>query len=1410
MAVTLKVLEYKSPYRWLWRLEDEKGNCLESHPVDLSDDNTDTSGYRGYDDLSEYLGHHAGTETDAVLLARVGRWMGEHVLGGMRPKLRALLEQAGGMLPVRIVAPPEAQHLICHPLELAWLDEGKPLAEAGVRLIWEYTNGAGGTVAKDTGGPLRVLGVFSLPTDRSALNLRKERVAFKRLLDTLAASKGLAIETRVLQYGTTREALRGILREAPGWDIIHFSCHGTQGALILERDNGEADAVPAEKLGALLQTSRPRLKLVILSACWSGAGLTHAQARRLLRLDPKPAGQPQPAGHEALESLAGTRLFPSLAQELAESLDCATLAMRYPVGDDFAIGLAKGLFHELLHDRQPLPEALQIALGDALRKAAPGSAPALSPITPMLVGPRAAALRFAPPKVTPDFDLEKTGLLGFPEAPEHFVGRAGPMLHASKALATESRQSGILFHGMAGGGKTACALELAHLYEHGRFQGFVWFKCPDEGQDIQTALLNCLEAMANQLHREPAEYIGNVDDPIRFRERTVPALKQFFRKNAILVVIDNMESLLTPENNWLDDKWGDFVGALLEHGGPSRTVLTSRRVPKALLGRPGGLLIENVTALSLSESLLLARELPNLRALYDDERNGRPLLCHALEVLQGHPKLLEFADKLAANRVRFADMVQKARDAAERDGAPLKTFLEAGESEQDVEAFRKALDNWTGTLVGTLPPTARLLFAFLCRLEDEDRWLNVIETVWPHFLKRLGDQHPEAKAALAQPNGGLEAALKAVVASGLAGQEVRKVETIQVDKETKQPRLAVRELAVFTIHPGVAEAGRETVGQAVRDAVDWELGDFYGAHYARGMETEMEGGGGLIVAAARRATPYLMRVARWEEAATLIMGIIHRDSSPAAVLWAIPLLRRIAEKTKGTERENIDVGVLATALTFAGRYDEAEDLLRDVIARCESSGDWRAASVGAGQLVNVLLRLARLTEALEWAAKRVAFSRKAGLGPWSQLVGEGQRLQVLNAMGRWSEVLDAVEVKRAEMARLPEERGANEVVDPWNVRETLLNTGGQAALELDACDTALALNGEIVESKRRRGADAHDVAQTQFNDYSPLLRLKRFPEARGLLDHCRQVFDEERDYAALGAVYSALADLEDKEGRPAAAAPFEETALKYKYQSGEPEDCSISHNNLSNYLERAGKPREGWLPHCLADALLCLQIGSGGIRTSLRNLALSELPTSPPSFDDVADAVEQLDGVRFRALFARLPKTYPDGDAALAALWHEVEKEKARMANEEKETQTVLASLPPAVRAAIESGDVEKLKEALAALPEAEPKNILRRLREAGIIGDAQGPDMAEVMREFEPLLTAIAGVAVGAASGEVRRTVEAHLEQLETNGWRLRDAAQHIWAGERDAAALTAGVDANDAQLIRRVLDLIAQYSSQ
>jgi hypothetical protein len=1096
--------------------------------------------------------------------------------------------------------------------------------------------------------------VFSVPVRQNPLNLRRERYGLQRLVRELNQTQQVAVELRVLQYGATRALLEDTLQEGAGWDLVHLSGHGDKGELLLEDDRGGTDRIGADELGDLLAYSAERLKLLILDTCYSGAG-SHAAARAQLGLDATPLRETGAEGE--------------------------ALAMRFPVGDAFATELTLCLYDKLLDRQKPLPAALQLALNEALRSRCPK--PPLSPATPILLGGRAASLQLIPPPApTKTTVLPKPGLTAFPEEPPRFVGRLQPMLRASQALAPRSPERGVLFYGMPGAGKTACALELAYRHAERRFDGHVWYQAPEAGSDIATALFNLMFEIERQLNAPGLGLTATLADPQRFRQFTLLQLRALLQQNALLLVLDNLEGLLTDSGGWRDTLWGEVLAALLAHNGPSRIVLTSRRVPADLEQHPR-LQREAIHALSFAESVLLARELPKLDALFGDPP-GLALLRQTLRVAQGHPKLLELADGLAADRQKLAERVAAAEREAVGQGEALDAFFAAGlpqegETRRDDAGFMRQLQTWTAGVAATLPPTARTLFQTLCSLEAEDRRRDVLDSNWKDILTRLGENHPQAQAALAEPGLGLAAALEALARAGLVGVEPPPEPDAEQQAKLEQilaaqsPPLVLADWldgyrlsnTVYTLHPGVAEAARAAADPALRTATEIELGNYHIARFQHGLDTELEGGGATVVDAARRAAPYLLRRERWKEAAALLeQRMLGRDKSPETLAYALPMLRRIAEATVETREGLMNAGVLARTLSQAGRVDEAEPLLRDLVQRGAERGEYRTASGIAGDLLNLLLNSGRLAEALELAGEMAGYTRLAGLGPWTQLGDEGRRLQVLADMGRYDEVLDAVEGLRPKLAALPENSDAEETATPWNVRETLLDTGHTAALYSGYYDLALALNAEIVTAKKRRGADALALAQTRYNDYGPLLRLGRHEDARRLLLDCRAVFEAERSIVALGKVWSALANLGDETGGRADAVRFEEIALAYKYQADQPETCAISHNNLAGYLKRQGEDAAAVLAHRLAAAVIGLQTQSGHLSSRIQNLVQSELPPQAPRFDAVAEQVERITGVCFRQLFERLPRTAPDGDAAIAAVWRMADEERQRQATQ--------------------------------------------------------------------------------------------------------------------------------------------------
>jgi hypothetical protein len=1217
-TLVLEATDFKDPQHWRWVLKDSNGKFLQDFEVGL--DSNDPN-YGAFLDLYSFLEANSAPdrwlEDQTRLIRQVGAWIGKEALGRVVERI----DKFSSPVTVKVLVPPEASGLLYRPWEIAMVGD-KPLAMRNVSLVFEMKGEKPFVSPVPIQDRLRMLAVFSLPTNASALSLRRERYEIMKLINQLAQASGYAIEMRVLQYGTTRESLQEALEEGEGWDLIHFSGHGDKATLILEKPDGSHDPVTSQELSALLSLASGRLKLVTLSACLSAAA-TIQETLSWLKIE-----QPERSGNTQACASARETPMPALALEVMTKLDCAALAMRYPVGDEFAINLATELYRLMLEKGNTLTRSLQLAMQKALKDGYNAATPPLSLATPALFGSKAADMIIKPPQAQAgEFRMPTIGLAYFQPEPKRFVGRTGPLGRASSALAKDSDKRGVLFHGMAGAGKTSCALELAyHQRRSPRFMGFVWHEAPKEGSDIEGALSRLALDMEKQL---PGFKMAHLVDRAEDFRAWLPVLSETLEQNSVLIVLDNLENLLTSDGGWKDDRWGWLVEALLDHEGLSRIILTSRKLPKELVEN-GRLLIEPINALSLNEAALLAREMPHLGRLLLGKstlglEKGRELVKRTLSLVQGHPKLIELADAQAADPACLEKYLGRAVGGWSDSESHLDRFFRDGESARTAEEFLKVLTRWTKDVSGSLPESSRTLFRFMCALEDEDRQDWIVKQIWPGLWKALGySSHAP----------GLDQALSAIKSAGLA-----------------EPQ-SLGEQVKYAIHPGVAQAGLEEADKKFRSAVDSMMGFFWMCILDEARSGGDQEKGRWIITAGLRSAPYLIRQKMWDEASTMLEQAILRDKSPETIALILPLLRYIAQSTKGIDRELIDYAVLAKALLDVGRWQEAEHMLRSLIPEFVAKGDFILASNVAGDLINNLQQIGRFEEALELNEERKAYILQAGLGPWTQFSCQGQKLHILNFLGRSEEVLEIIESIRLQIRSLPEKGDQYETATFWSAKETILDAGRSAALRSGKYELALELNAEQIETKKSRGAPPLDLTRANFNDHGPLLQLKRYDEAERLLLACKAVFEEERSIEGLGAVFSALAHVMYESDQLDRGVSYMEMSLRYKYLFGDPNKISIGHNNLAVYLRDADSLST--LAHSLAAVFIDDLIKSGSLASDLRALAWHldkfGLEALPGSFAQLCDQVERIDGVRFRELLERLPKGSKDGDKLMKEL----------------------------------------------------------------------------------------------------------------------------------------------------------------
>ncbi|MGH3278069.1 MAG: CHAT domain-containing protein [Trebonia sp.] len=724
MNLLLAAVDVAGPLRWRWELRDQgTGEVIAQHHVSL-DSTPDSDQVTAFGDLYDYVRWHADPlwdDDEPRIIREIGMWARDAVLG----EAITIAITTAAPATVLVSVPPPADQALLWPLELAFAD-GAPLAARG-DVSFVYGIGRPGAVPEAPTSPVRVLAAFAWPTGSSPIALRRERYELVECIRKIANRDGTAIELRVLQYGVTRQRLSEVISSGGGWDVVHLAGHGNRAGFALERPDGSLDFARTADLVNLLRPMLGRLKLAVLTSCNSAA----ETATDRLRLFGLPQEKTAPApGHVS-----------GLARGVAEELGCAVVATRHPVGAEFLTAFNQVFYERMLSGGQPVGAASAAALAAAMARAPAclsvsddGSAiapagdpvhPGLSATTVGVFGASAASLVLRAAPGDPGSSRTKTGrtagrMAGFPDQPERFVCRDATMTAAMTALRAGSGTTAVLLHGMPGIGKTACALELAYLSKD-QFSAVAFWR-PPTGSDPDQVL----QSLADALHKQLGEPGAGFALPPRWGRRRwntyACRLREILRASRVLVVIDNLEGLLRPGGDWHDRRWEAIFGALSDHGGESRLVAASRFVSApATPGSTENYLLLPVGTLPFADTVILARQLPGLKALISD---GRPLAVirsgarqeRAREVLdraRGHPGLLELDD--TAVPAQSAPFARAERERVER-----------------------AIGEWAIATLARLPANANLMACFVAGLEPGDCRSPVINGTWPGLWRRLG------------------------------------------------------------------------------------------------------------------------------------------------------------------------------------------------------------------------------------------------------------------------------------------------------------------------------------------------------------------------------------------------------------------------------------------------------------------------------------------------------------------------------------------------------------------------------------------------------------------------------------------------------------------------------------------------
>jgi len=687
------------------RLSDEHGRHLgasqvrlDDHPAGLWEGLFDVRGYLRRFAGGLRLEDKAGPATAGELLARLGVFLGQHVLGAaITGALAAGMGQRTLLVRLPdISADPLAAALARVPWELAWpskngAPEGTPLFRRNVvvRAVPAGTPPSSGQLAVPLGPEeaLRVLLVHAHAPGSRPLAARLERERLRDLLFAEVLPKR-RVTVDWLSHGVTRERLRERVQGAGGYHVVHWSGHGRHDALDLAGspgDGGMRDSLRGADLVELFAAAGGFIpRLVFLSACHSGSAMGVKGWARLVAWLRDPGRVDAGEGSEAGGASAG---FSGTALELVKAGVPQVVAMRYEVTDAYARDLAVRFYRGLL-GQQKL-HAADAALAMARTELAPAAEAgqrgydAADGVTPLLFG--AEPLRFEPAmKRSPQLDrarpqpqpLLRGGARDL-DPPGGFVGREEELARLSSALDAPEGPAAVLIHGPAGIGKSALAAEAIHLW-HGRFDAVLAFQAPSESGGLSLEeLYRQVDArlfVASPAYRSRRE--GNALGAVFLEPGVTPEGQdryEILRENLIdvmlgtrvLLVLDQVEanlSALPGEGGHAsaDPAWDRLLEALLERlpGSGSRVLVTSRLRVSALASARGAVDIELGPLPPVTAALFLETCEPLRALLFEpvgegasggDAANaaGEELAHRVLQVSRGYPLILTRLGELA-------------------------------------------------------------------------------------------------------------------------------------------------------------------------------------------------------------------------------------------------------------------------------------------------------------------------------------------------------------------------------------------------------------------------------------------------------------------------------------------------------------------------------------------------------------------------------------------------------------------------------------------------------------------------------------------------------------------------------------------------------------------------------------------
>jgi tetratricopeptide (TPR) repeat protein len=1313
---------------------------------------------------------------------------------------------------------------------------------AALSIPWELVHDEQGFLALRTRQPISILRrlpqgelaalpiQFEPPLRVLLVTARPENVGFvdprgiaRELLDELQNLIELGSVQLEFLRPPTLAALRkrlGVASRLP-IHVLHFDGHGTvegwragdervqggdwRGQLAFEDESGEVDAVPADTLAQVLQDSG--VKLAVLTACQSALGRADdafsSVAARLIR-----------SGVDAVAAMSASILVASSAR-YAE-------AFYHALGTGVSAPLAQERARQALHDnprrhvhrRRRDEEGQPVELRDWwLPHFYQQRAVTLHPVAGKRRKKQAA----------PAFErLNPT----IPDPPKYgFGGRARELLQIERWL---FRRKLVIIHGFGGVGKTALVREAADWLTRTGMYASAFLHSFEHGGDAGTLL----SALGRYLDVYNGEY-----DPSNAKA-AVNALRPVLRSRPLLLLADNMESVLSGGDAALDaparaQLWNVLM-ELKDNG--VGVLLTSRDInfgdARLAGGRHSALLqlagLHPEDAYLLASRLLLDQNVDRRQVPYAGLRDLLAQIDHhplaiqlVLPALRDHTLesihedfanlLPQFSDdfETGRNRSLLASLeysLRRLTDAERRMLLHLRPFesggletgipVVAGMSKEEWANLRAALEQAALVVPEQIhetmadqpfirfhPVLTPYLRAERGRDPIEERNLNDQYINW-YFI--VGTAADGAKRETASDEQGLTELLRREIPN------FRRTLRLLLERgDLERASNLTHHMGAWFARWGWLREREELQGwleQAIKAAVNRPEDEFSGrawevAHaLAEGDVSRNDFG-----SAVKRYSDLLVRIEALPETDPLgpgsfthlrtlyeLAAILRESGQWAAakrtIQTALTILRGMPSDDPKydscLETKPILLSTLGDILFLQGAHAEARAAYEEAIGALRSGHDVSVRARLHAQLGSVALRegdyesaRTRLTEALglfrSWgdrASEAIAWNQLGGVEEKQKLWSEAERCyrESLRIKEEQGNLKDAASTY-ANLAHVAEEDGRYVEAEGWHRRAL-------ATLDLPVHEYAT-LRRKYVEFLLR----AIQAGRAQ---------LDRLGEARANAESALAA-EETLDTAPdIWRTLGQLATIAEMEGQL-------QVAREYRRRES---DSAVASDEIRRVVDQGG---------IVSRLAYAISHQSAKMQEDL-NEAAASFDESGETFVGVGPALRRMwEGERDRSTLTK------DLNTVGVVLITRVLDSINQFTGAETTPERALASLPAAVRDAIERGDG------------AEIERVVRKLSpyEKDLVFSAARTIEQRAIDSFRPLAQSAAEVALGNVS--LRGDVERALLRFP-RGIQLRDVVRRIWAGERNAEALTEGLSNGDEKIVLLVLETVGELDKK